>query len=536
MQNYGRGSMNSWHSRRGIHPVLLALCELLLFGGVNILPALPPQDNPNNNRKSAKMTKEELRRQQGIRTEIGDPDWWIKEEVPYIITDQELAAFKKLTTDDDREKFIESFWERRNPHPGSLENSYKVEYYQRLVYANERFGTGIPGWKTDRGRIYIMYGPPDVLNSFPNGDETAYLYPRPYEQWRYGYIDGVGENVLLNSIDTDLDGEYHLTADPDLKDALLRFNPDAPTAPRWNENLWGKTPEFTRLDLYTKAFELPREKSGALRAAAADKNAANDLPFDARMDFFRSTEETDLAAITLQIANRDLHFQNNNGIMHGVADVYGEIVSLGGRMVNTFGESLVLDAPQHEFERYQDRNTLCQEAVPLGPGRYKLSLVLKDELSGHLATREMALMVPRFDDLPLTPSSLILSDYIIPSPISGVPAGPFWIGGTKVRPSVTNTFTRDRRLGIYLQIYNLSLDDRTRKPSLDVRYQIEKDGKVLIDKPEDPANLQRASQQFTATTSIPLQGLAPGEYTVKVKVTDHLKKQSISPSAVFEVR
>ena len=154
---------------------------------------------------------------------------WLSEEVPYIITDPERAAFKKLTTDDERESFIESFWERRNPNPGSPENEYKEEYYRRIAYANEHYASGIPGWKTDRGRIYIMYGPADEVDSHPSGG--SYERPEsegggetstyPFEQWRYRYIDGVGTNIILEFVDTTMTGEYHLTMDPGEKDALL---------------------------------------------------------------------------------------------------------------------------------------------------------------------------------------------------------------------------------------------------------------------------------------------------------------------------
>ena len=112
----------------------------------------------------------------------------------------------------------------------------------------------------------------------------------------------------------------------------------------------------------------------------------------------------------------------------------------------------------------------------------------------------------------------------------------FVIGGTKVRPSVGNTFTRDQKLGIYMQVYNLGLDDKTHKPSFDVRYKIEKNGKSLIDQPEDAANLKKASQQFTLMKTMGLRALTPGTYTVQILVTDNIKKQTVSPSATFEIR
>ena len=94
---------------------------------------------------------------------------WLDKDVTYIITDEERKAFKKLATDDERERFIEEFWRRRDPDPDTDENEFKEEYYERIAYANEHFTSGIPGWKTDRGRIYITYGKPDERETHPMG-------------------------------------------------------------------------------------------------------------------------------------------------------------------------------------------------------------------------------------------------------------------------------------------------------------------------------------------------------------------------------
>jgi GWxTD domain-containing protein len=403
-----------------------ALSALILIMGITILPASPPQESPY---------------------------WrWLQEDVPYISTDQERFAFNKLTTDDEREMFIESFWERRNPNPLSPENEYKEEYYQRIIYANEHFGSGIPGWKTDRGRIYIMFGPPDEVDSHPNGE--SYERPEaegggrtifgPFEQWRYRYIDGIGSNVVLRFADTNMEGEYRLTIDPGEKDALSHAPPYGMTYDnpmRNNVSPDGST--FTRLDLYIRAFRPPPVKFKDLKAVVTSRMSFHLLPFEVRTDFIRATDETVLTPITVQIANSDLQFQNKDGVMHGVLDIFGEVTSLSGRIVNTFEKTLVLDVPEHEFQPYQKYRTVYQEAALLRPGRYKLSLVLKDDLSDHMETKELGIAVPGFSKDELTYSSLILADQIQPLPNSQVGHGPFRMDGTKVRPSVNNTFTRD---------------------------------------------------------------------------------------------
>jgi len=551
---------------------LAVVAALGLIISVTTLPASGPKGDEQENPKP-KVSKEEKRRQKALRQEMETPyKKWLSEEVPYIITDPERATFKKLSTDDERESFIENFWERRNPNPGSPENEYKEEYYRRIAYANEHYASGIPGWKTDRGRIYIMYGPADEVDSHPSGG--SYERPDsegggetstyPFEQWRYRYIDGIGTNIILEFVDTTMTGEYRLTMDPGEKDALLHV-PGAGLTMAEQMGMTGSSSkmdrfqrtdgmtsgcgmggcnagpesmnEFTRLDLYAKIFQPPPVKFRDLKAVVTSKLSTNLLPFDERTDFIRVTDETVMVPITVQVANSDLQFQNKDGVMHAVLDIYGEITSLGGHIVDTQEKSMVQDVPEHEFSQYQNHRSLYQYSIPLRPGRYKLSLVVKDDLNGHMGSEELGIMVPSFaEDKGLMCSSLILADQILPLPTSQVGTGMFVIGGTKVRPSVGNIFTRDQRLGIYMQVYNLGIDAKTQKPSMDVRYEVEKDGKPLLDQPEDAANLKKASQQFTVVKTMPLRGLTPGKYTVQIKITDNIKKQSVSPSASFEVR
>jgi GWxTD domain-containing protein len=490
---------------------------------------------------------------------------WLQQEVPYIITGEERSAFKKLTTDDEREQFVEQFWERRNPNPGSPENEFREEYYRRIAYANERFASGIPGWKADRGRIYIMYGPADEVESHPSGG--SYIRPTeegggetstyPFEKWRYRYIEGIGSDIVLEFVDPTMTGEYRLTMDPGEKDALLhvpgagltmmesmgmsskadRFTrtdgmtigrPMGGTSERYNV--------FTRLDLYSRIFKPPSVKFNDLRAVVTSRLTAQLLPFEVRTDFLRVTEQSVLTPITVQVANRDLQFENKEGVMHSVLDIYGQVTSLGGRIVSTFEDAVALDVPANDFERYVNRKSVYQKVLPLRPGRYKVSVVVKDDINGHMGSMELGIRVPLYEEDVLSNSSLILADLIRPLPTNQVGTGPFVIGGTKVRPSVGHSFTRDQDLGIYMQVYNLGLDPETHKPSAEINYEIVKDGKTLLSQKEDAETLARASQQVTLQKTMPLKSLEPGKYTVQIKVTDNVTKQSVSPVASFELR
>jgi GWxTD domain-containing protein len=539
----------------------LAVAAAIAVAGSSL--AASPQEE---NQKGEKLSKAQKRRQKAALKEMESAyKKWLSDEVPYIITDEERAAFKKLSTDDEREQFIEQFWERRNPNPGSPENEFKEEYYRRIAYANEHYASGIPGWKTDRGRIYIMYGPADEIESHPSGG--SYLRPPeegggetstyPFEQWRYRYIDGIGTNIILEFVDPTMTGEYRLTMDPGEKDALLHVPGAGLTmmeqmgmaskADRFTRSdgmttgqAFGGSPErmnqFSRLDLYARIFKPPSVKFKDLKAVVTSRLSAQLLPFDVRTDFIRVTEDSVLTPITIQVANRDLQFENKGGVMHAVIDIFGQVTTPSGRLASTFEDAVALDVPENDFQRYVDRKSVYQKVVPLRPGLYKLSVVVKDDINGHMGSMELGIRVPRFGEELLASSSLILADLIQPLPTSQVGTGPFVIGGTKVRPSVNQQFTRDQNLGIYMQVYNLGIDPETHKPLADIQYEISKDGKPLVSQTEEAAKIVNASQQITLQKTMPLKSLEPGKYTVQIKVTDNVTKQTVTPTATFELR
>ncbi|MGP8244445.1 MAG: GWxTD domain-containing protein, partial [Bryobacteraceae bacterium] len=200
--------------------------------------------------------RERKKRSERLKGELETPyRKWLNEDVAYIITDEERAAFKQLQSDDQREQFIENFWLRRDPTPDTVENEFKEEHYRRIAYANEHFASGIPGWKTDRGRIYITYGPPDEIEDHSSGGfyerppeegggETSTF---PFQQWRYRYIEGIGNNVIIEFVDPTMSGEFHMTMDPSEKDALL-YGPGAGLTMMEQLGLSDKTQRFNNPD------------------------------------------------------------------------------------------------------------------------------------------------------------------------------------------------------------------------------------------------------------------------------------------------
>jgi len=542
----------SWYRGRGLLMMLAAAVALPAFFGISTAPTFARPD---------KQSKEEKKRQKEIQKEEQSPyKKWIEDEVPYIITDQERASFKKLTTDDERESFIETFWERRNPNPGDPENEFKEEYYRRIAYANEHFASGIPGWRTDRGRIYIMYGPPNEIDNHDSGG--TYQRPMeegggetstfPFEDWTYNYIDGIGNNIKLEFVDPSMSGEFHLTMDPGEKDALLhvpgagltmmesmgmaskadRFTrTDGMTIGAPMGGLPESMEEFTRLDTFAKIFRPPAVKFDDLRASVTHKITSQVLPFQLRTDFVRITDDAVLTPITIQVANKDLQFQNKDGVMHASLDIYGQLMTPSGRVATSFDQGVAVDMPEHDFQNFGDRKEVYQRALPLKPGLYKLSLILKDQNSGAMGYLDEGIRVPRYQDDKLASSSLILADLIQQVPTTQVGTGMFVIGSTKVRPSVQKIFNRDQDLGIYMQVYNLAQDPTTHKPSAQIEYSLSKDGKSLYSKSE-----AAETAQVTISKTLPLKTLAPGQYTLEVKVVDNVSKQSVMEPATFQIQ
>jgi GWxTD domain-containing protein len=492
---------------------------------------------------------------------------WVDEDVQYIITGEERAAWKRLKTDEEREQFIEQFWLRRDPTPDTIDNEYKDEHYERIAYANEHFASGIPGWKTDRGRIYIMYGKPDEIESHPSGG----TYDRPieegggttstfpFETWRYRYIEGIGNEVILEFVDPSMSGEYRMTIDPSEKDALLHVPGAGLTfdeefygrdkAERFNRagasigNPLGNTSRvnpFDRLQLLADIYKPPEVKYKDLEAVITTKLSYNILPFSFRTDFVRVTEDTVLTPITVQLANKDLAFQETDGIHRALGHILIKITSITGRIApgGTVEDSIAVDIPDAFFKQQLEGLSVYQKMIPLRPGLYKMDIVIKDVNSGNAGVVNQRLTVPRFPDEKLQLSSLILAQKVEALPPNQVGTGSFVLGDKKVWPDVTGEFKRerDKNLNLWFQVYNLNLDEATKKPSATLEMVITKNNQEVKKIVEQSTELANAAAQMTVIKSFPTSDFEPGQYNVQVRVTDNLTKEVIAGKDTFVVR
>ena len=413
---------------------------------------------------------------------------WLSKDVEYIITGDEKKAFKALTTDEERENFIENFWRRRDPDPDSEENEYREEYYERIAYANERFASGIPGWRTDRGRIYITFGKPDSIESHPSGgsyDRPSYegggsTTTYPFETWFYRHLDNVGEGIEIEFVDPTGTGEYRIARSPNEKDALATV-PGAGLTTSEQLGLSNKGDRigngggqnyqreqdspFRRLEIITALQRPPQVKFSDLQAAAGDSGVIdnNPLDFDMRVDFFRQSDERVITAFTIQASNKDLVFEGS-GIQTARMNIFGKIQAVSGKRSGIFEDSVTTNATDVELAEAKDRKSIYQKAIALTPGTYKVDVVVRDVVSGNKGIRSIGFTVPKYQENKLDTSTLILASTLRSTTERDI-GGSFIIGSAKVVPNLSGVYKKGQEVGIYMQVYNAGIDQTTLRPS-----------------------------------------------------------------------
>ena len=521
---------------------------------------LKRQLSPDQKKKNSKALKQEL-------SETYKK--WLKQDVAYIITPEEVAAFKQLSNDEERDQFIENFWLRRDPTPDTPENEYKEEHYRRIAYANEHFGAGIPGWRTDRGRIYITWGPPDQIEDHPTGG----TYDRPLEEgggttstypwmvWRYRYLEGVGQEINIEFVDQCSCGDYKISTSVNDKDALLHTPGGATTyeqmgltsrAQRMDPFAANASPvqglenskQFDRMETLAKLQTPPPVKFKDLEEVVSHKININLMPFEVRTDFVKVTGDTVLVPVTLQVKNKDITFVSKDGIQRGTVNIFGRVTGITGRVAQTFEDTVQVDVPQDLLEKTMEHSSLYWKAVPLRPGRYRIDVVVKDVNGDRVGTWSRGLMVPEYNEDKLASSSLILADRMEKVATKNVGSGSFVLGETKLAyPHLDGadgkpaSFKRDQRMSLWMQVYNLQQDDKTKKPSAKIEYEIVNlaNNQPVIHSSESTDQMGRVGDQITLEKTVTLSSLQPGLYKLTVKVDDNVSKQQISPSVRFAV-
>jgi len=420
--------------------------------------------------------------------------------------------------------------------------------------------------------MYIMYGPPDEIESHPSGgtyerpiDEgggSTSTYP--FEDWRWRYIEGIGQEVIVEFVDTCMCGDYHMTMDRGEKDALLHVPGAGLTlyeqmgmtnkAARFNnagmETLGVnpgtsdlQTKQFDRLEQFAKLQRPPQIKFKDLEEVVSHKINVNLMPFDVHIDFVRVLSDMILVPVTVQVKNRDITFVSKDGLQRGVLNVFGRVTTMTGKIVQTFEDTVQNDVPAETLPKVAENASVYYKALPLKPGLYRIDIVVKDVNGDRVGTWNKRLPVPSFEDDRLAASSLILADQMEPVPAKTVGTGNFVIGAMKVRPRVPPaedkpaTFKRNQKVNFWMQVYNLGVDETTHKASATFEYDItnKATNKAVIHTVESTDKMGNVGDQVTLQKTLAAANLDPGVYRIQIKVNDNISKQTVTTPAEFAV-
>lgn len=493
---------------------------------------------------------------------------WLEEDVVYIISPEERSVFESLTTAAEKDKFIEQFWHRRDPEPRTPTNEFKEEHYRRIAYANENFKSGIAGWKTDRGRVYIIYGPPDQKETYPTGgnyerrphEGGGFTQVYPFERWWYRHMEGVGSDIELEFVDPQFSNEYYLAVNPEEKDAVLHSPGLGPT---WAEDFglrskadrpyfvsnygeeypWinnrAKDNPFRRYETYFQVQQPAPIKFNDLKEIVEVDLSYDSLPIQIRHDYFKLNEDQVIVPVTLQFRDRDLTFKEENGKHTARIGIYGVITSLANRIVTEFDDEVSLTYGPDELHRRLTESSLYQKLLSVdGTTRYKLDLVAKDLNSGDVGVVRKAIIPPNFGQDQLTISPPILSGFIQELPDAPPVDKMFVLGDIWIRPQVDKTFRVNDPLGIYLQVYDGAIDQTTNQPSLEITYRVLKDGEMLVENSDDSGNSIHyfSEQRIVLIHALYLNNFTPGEYSLEIVVRDRITDQEVSTSDTFTVK
>jgi GWxTD domain-containing protein len=370
---------------------------------------------------------------------------WLDEDVHWIITDEERSAFKQLSGDQERDQFIEAFWRRRDPTPDTTENEYKEEHYRRIVFANEQFASALPGWKTDRGRFYVMYGPAYEIESHasggtytsPFGGQTASNLP--YEVWRYRYLKSLGRDVILPFADICNCGDYRLT-----EGGGSRYVPE-------DHSAGGEA-------VIVLNHHQPPIRFKDLGELVSHKIDVRLVPFSVRTDFVKATAFTVMAPVSVRVGNRDIKFTNTDGVERGTINIFGRVTSKSGWIVETFEDVVQVDVPREMLPKVIAKDTFYQRMVLLRPGQYGLTIAVRDVNGDRVGTWRRDLQVPEYKQGEMATSSLILADKMGPaSPENAPGTGHILVGATYVRPLVPLSegapirIAKDQNINVWMQ-------------------------------------------------------------------------------------
>jgi GWxTD domain-containing protein len=479
---------------------------------------------------------------------------WIEEIVPYITTKHERKVYKELQTSEERVRFIDTFWGRRDPTPETPENEYQLEHYRRLAYANTFFNAGRPGWRTDRGRIYILLGAPNQIDSDPMG-RHAHQYPT--EVWTYSQSPNprLPPNLVIAFVDTRSIGDYEITfnmlADSDSTrrtEALMdeNFLDDLARAEVRSMNFGrpgtmtsiadGLNPELERLSELADIAQVPEQAVQPLREVVTTDFSFDTATLDVtpRIEFFRASDDEMAIPVNVDLAYRNFAYVETGDFYESRFEILARIVDQDGNSVDEYVREELFALPKDQIAVLQNKSVLYQLVLYAPPGDYKLQLAVRDK-NQRLRMTESELTVPAVGGS-LDLSTVLLAEQILEleEPPPEGKKEPITFAKYKVLPSQDGSFESGASLQVYFEVYNLGLDEEG-KARVKFEYTFRREGRLFRKvAPTYPFPDSRPNRSIMS--SIPLKDFTQADYSLTVKLTDEVTGEAITRQVPFAVR
>ncbi len=493
---------------------------------------------------------------------------WLNQDVTYIISDEEESVFNSLTSPEEKELFIEQFWRRRDPDLRTAINEFKEEHYRRIAYVNERFYAGVPGWKTDRGMIYILHGPPHEIESYVTGGNYNRSFSEgggstvvhPLEVWRYRHLEGVGDDIVLEFVDRTYTGTYKLALFPDEKDALLHFDGYGLTlSEQWGisdkqhrpsliggrstayETRLHNNNPFQRYEIFSRVMVPKKIKYNDLKELVKVEIGFSNLPFRVQSDYFKLNDGQVLVPVTVEIRNKFLSFEPEGEVHSARVGLYGVVTSLTNKFIEEFDQDLVISFGPERLMRGLEGRATYQKVLLLDSGtRYKLDLIMKDLTSNNIGAVKHGIIPPSSmrQREKLSSSSMLLSNYMQELPEAPDQDQMFVLGDVKIRPSLDKSFSKKLPLGVYLHLYNFGMDQASNSPQMQVSYRISRDGEVIGEATDSRGESVQffSDRRMVLLKRLSLRTLEPGKYRLEVEAWDQVKDVRTRIQENFQVQ
>jgi GWxTD domain-containing protein len=449
---------------------------------------------------------------------------WLEEVVPYIITPREKDVFVNLPTELDRGQFIETFWKKRDPNPQTAENEFKLEYYRRIALANKFFGTGgVPGWRTDRGRLYILLGPPkEIERDLTSSGSALTLSQGPKETWQYWDLPNpkFPYNLEFEFVDKFGTGNYVLGQ-------TLRMD-RGQNEPFDASSL---TFQFDYLENLAEAMKNPFENLEKLKGVITTQVTYNLIPFQYGAFSFKGTEKKTLVPLLVAMPYTSLPSKRSGFDYFFSLNLTVNVSNSLGQVVFEASKDLNFKKTATELAGLLDTSFRFQTSLSLEPGDYRVHLLILDNYSGKVGTSHQPVSVPDLSaDGPAMSDIVLSTEDVWPE---GRPEGEREdLRSAVSRANTERVFRAGDELSVFFEVYNLSLDEASGLNKLRAEYAFIQAGKTLTRIPA-PSIEPSAQKDCRIRTSFRLKNFQPGDYVLRAAVTDEHSGQSVSREIPF---